>query len=118
MTICGECSFFIDVNDFPKMLNKPAWERLIECEKGKIMDSLQYSCKLFDGTRKELSLPSGKLLKHKPKVILNLRGGHIDSQSDTIESMAAFIVNEDSGEDSPPPKLKLRKIVQPTLGDF
>ncbi len=116
MTICGECSFFIDVNNFPEMLNKPTWERIIKCEKGKLMDSLQYSCKLFKTER--LVPPGGEHLKHKPKIVLNLRGGHIDSQSDTIESGACDTVNEDSGEDSPPLKLNLRKTVQPTLGEF
>lgn len=154
--LCGECQFFIDVNDFPVLLKGPIIDRFIKCEKGRTMDSLSYTCELFEPARctkcphffpeikEDMSLPLGARLRwcakglstcsarpvcehfpgkvkvqKKPKPVLKLRGGHIDSNSVDGDSEAPDKPKMDEGrESSPPLKLKLRKAVQPKLGVF
>lgn len=137
MSVCGECSFFIDINDFPELLKLPMSDRIVKCYKERWMDSLQYSCKLFEDSRGNCSDCKKAQPQYEPMcqgypneeppcpghTKLNLRGGHEGSQGRSapeLKPVAGGSSENEGSIPSPPnkPKLNLRKTEQPTLGDF
>jgi len=101
MALCGDCKRFINPNYIPGMLDKPAEDRKVPCEKGKVVQSLDLCCEEYDGPRID-----GYNYPKKSKLKLRFRGGRNETTQE--HSVLSVVGNDQTGNEKgssnlPPP---------------